>query len=133
MKLVDIYSTEESAPVLFRLLAEREPQENISHKKMPSYAEHCAYIDKRPCAHWYLIEHDHIRIGSIYLTRRSEIGVQLFRVWCGKGFGRLAVEELMRLHPAKWLANINPGNERSIKFFQKLGFKLLQVTFSKEA
>ena len=130
MILIDIYSTEEATTVLYRLLVEREPNENISHRELPRYEDHCAYIAKRPCPYWYLIRHEYEWIGSIYLTQRHEIGVQLFKRWCGKGLGEQAVEELIRVH-STFFANINPANVRSIRFFEKLGFKPLQVTYSR--
>ncbi len=40
MRLVDIYSVTDAADTLWRLLAEREPHQNISHRRMPTLQEH---------------------------------------------------------------------------------------------
>ena len=40
-----------------------------------------------------------------------------------------ALLELMRLHPGKFLANVNPANEASRKLWESLGGKLIQVTY----
>ncbi len=41
-------------------------------------------------------------------------------------------EKLMEAHPRKkYLANINPANERSIHMFEKLGFKHIQNTYER--
>jgi hypothetical protein len=40
-----------------------------------------------------------------------------------------AVRELMRLHPGRFLANVNPENAASRKLWEGIGGKLLQVTY----
>ncbi len=48
----------------------------------------------------------------------------------GKGIGDKALLLLMKLNPRnRYLANINPRNTKSIKFFKKNGFKILQYTY----
>ena len=44
----------------------------------------------------------------------------------------LSIEMLMEKHPReRFLANINPANERSIEFFRSLGFVHIQNTYEK--
>ena len=69
-------------------------------------------------------------VGTVYLTKQREIGVQIEMSWQGRGFGTEAVKELMKLHPGKFLANINPRNAGSISFFEGLGFNHIQNTYS---
>ena len=147
MKLVDVYADRRSASLLFRLLEERQPVHNISHGKMPSYDRHLQFFHSRPYAAWYLIQFDADlgrpqpeTAGAIYLTRPAgraragdEIGIQLFKEFHGRGIGSAAIRALMDAHPRpEYFANINPTNERSIRMFGKLGFKLKQVTYSLE-
>jgi hypothetical protein len=36
---------------------------------------------------------------------------------------------LMRGHPGEFLANVNPNNANSRRFWEKLGGRLIQVTY----
>lgn len=119
---------------LYMLLDERTPQQAISHKAMPTYAEHCAFVMNIPYKAWYLIVDpvDGHTVGATYLSKQNEIGIFIFNHFQGQGYAADAVAELMRLHDGPFLANINPMNTRSVRFFQSLGFKPLQVTYSHE-
>ena len=120
---------------LWTLLQERTQQQSISHKDMPEWWEHINFVDNHPYKAWYLIcEHRCIprmwkKLGAIYLTDRNEIGIQVFDRHKGKGLGRASVEQLMRLHPGPFYANINPHNDPSIGFFEDMGFKHIQNTY----
>src|SRR5947209_13937485 len=70
MNFADVYTTDSALITLYQLLQERTPEQSISHKEMPSWDEHVAYIAKRPVPHWYLIEAGGPWVGSIYLSRR---------------------------------------------------------------
>ena len=131
MKLVDVYSLNFSvaAEILIDLLREREPHQSISHKEIPTMREHIKFIDSRPYKYWYVIFADYRYIGAIYLTKQDEVGIGIFKQFHRRGYGIKAIEKLMKLHPNKCLANINPENKASIKMFEKLGFKKLQVTY----
>lgn len=134
LKLVDVYESRGAATlVLFELLSKRDPIANISHKRMPTFEEHCAFVVRKPYDAWCLIKANRQYIGATYLTRAGEIGISLFREHQGKGFGPRAVRMLMKRHPRKrFLANISQHNERSIAFFRKLGFTHIQNTYEYE-
>jgi RimJ/RimL family protein N-acetyltransferase len=97
---------------------------------MPSWEMHCNFVASRPYEAWYLIEHDGAMRGAVYLTKHREIGIGVLRPQRGQGLGREAVQEIMRLHPGRVLANINPMNSTSVSLFKSLGFNLLQETYS---
>ena len=127
MNLVDVYNLPDAPSVLYRLLAERTPEVNISHQETPSWDEHCVFVASRPYAAWYLIENEGDLVGAVYLTRKDEIGIFIFFDHQGCGHGRRAVLALMGHHPReRYLANINPANGRSIAFFYSLGFRHIQ-------
>lgn len=130
--LMDLYDASEELWTLpLMLLQEREPHQNISHKSMPTWDQHCSYIRSRPHAAWYYFHGmDGYLAGCVYLSRQREIGIGVLRGQRGHGLGRRAVQELMRLHPGRLLANINPANEASIKLFKSLGFGLIQHTYA---
>ena len=130
MRLVDVYSDDRSFAVLYRLLEEREPDMNVHHTRMPTWAEHTAYVSSRPYIGWYLLEVDGSIVGSVYLTKGCEIGVFIFKEFQGRGYGPEAVRMLMREHPQKcFVANINPRNGRSIGMFEGMGFRHIQNTY----
>lgn len=129
MNLVSVYDRpDEATGVLYDLLSERDETININHKRMPCYEEHQAFVLSEPYLAWYLIE-DAGYLGSIYLTRQREVGLFIFNEHQGKGYGRLALELLRAKHPGRLLANISPKNIRSLRFFERLGFEPLQVTY----
>lgn len=148
IKLVDIYDgtriREGALEFLYKLMEEREPEINISHRAMPTFEQHRQFWTRRPYRCCYLIEGWHKLgglgwAGYISATQRNEIGIVLLKDWRGQGIGPLAVQELMRLHkpmPAipsevhgNWLANIAPANERSKSMFTRLGFREIQRTY----
>ncbi len=130
MKLVDVYSLD-STHILYELLTERTQDQSISHKEIPSMEDHRKFIQSRPYRYWYLIYDESGCVGAVYLSKLNEIGIGIFIDCRGNGYAKEAVKKLMELHPGKFLANINPRNKASIKLFEKLGFKKLQVTYAK--
>ena len=115
---------------LYDLLKNRNPNVNISHKKMPSFKEHIKFIDSKPYSKWYIIRQNSEKVGSIYLSKQNEIGLFLKNNVQGRNIGTKALNLLITKNPKKRiLANINPKNKKSIKFFEKNGFKLIQYTF----
>lgn len=130
MKLVPVKNTIGQLVALYGLLKERTPEQSISHKTMPTFHEHCEFVRSDPYYAWYIIHDDDRQIiGTVYLTKGREIGVSIFEHRRGHGFGTEAVLKLMETHPGKFLANINPKNGPSIRFFEKLGFKHIQNTY----
>jgi len=134
-RLVDVYAAKGAAMFLYELLLERNPDQNISHKVVPTYAAHLAFVDSHPYESWELIESDVDGfVGSIYVTDRNEIGVFVMKKHQSKGYGSWAVREILRHteQGTQLLANINPKNRASAAMFEKLGFKLIQHTYAVE-
>jgi RimJ/RimL family protein N-acetyltransferase len=131
LALVSVYRLPKVAPrLLYKLLQEREPHMNISHRAMPSWRQHTKFIASRPYAAWYLIKSRDDYVGAIYLTAMNEIGVSILKRWRGLNFGPRAIRLLMKKYRhRRYLANINPRNERSIRMFQRIGFRIIQQTY----
>lgn len=118
---------------LFKLLAERDPVANISHKKMPSFEQHQHFVESAPYRAWYILFRDHEPIGATYLTDKNEIGIAILKSHQGNGYGKHAIRMLMDRHPSgRYLANIAPRNARSLAMFEGMGFELVQLTFARE-
>lgn len=125
---------------LYRLLSERKPWQSISHRKMPTFPEHCAFVQSKPYHAWYMIVTDDglgprsgMFVGATYLTRQKEIGIFVFDGYQGMGIGSTAVRMLMAQHEGPFLANVNPKNGASQSLFDSLGGKLIQVTYELES
>ena len=115
---------------LFNFLKERDPDTNISHKKMPSFKEHKQFVKSKPYSYWYVIELARKKIGTIYLSKNNEIGIFIKIEYQNKGIATKALKLLITKHPRKrFLANVNPKNKFSAKFFKNNNFKLIQHTY----
>ena len=124
--------TNSDAKFLFQLLEERDPRANISHKNMPSFDEHVHFIKSKPYKKWYVILKSKEKVGSIYLSKSDEIGIFILKNFQGNNIGEYALNELIERNPReRYLANVNPKNKKSIKFFKNNNFKLIQYTFEK--
>lgn len=139
ISLRDIYKgghvSPEDLQLLYDILKERPPEANISHREMPSFEQHRQFVTRRPYEAWYMIEHSEqvspitLRAGTIYLTHQREVGIFMMRAFQKAGWAREALKILRQQHPGRILANVAPGNERSHKFFQAAGGRLIQLTY----
>ena len=115
---------------LYNQLKERDSTVNISHKKMPTYSEHSKFILSNPYSKWYIIRNKNKKIGNIYLTKTNEIGIFILKSNENKGIGKIVLEKIMKMNSrTRYLANVNPKNKKSLDFFKKNGFKLIQYTY----
>jgi RimJ/RimL family protein N-acetyltransferase len=122
--------SEKDNKFLYNLLKERDSNVNISHKKMPTYSEHIKFVASKPYFRWYIIEYNNKKSGSIYLSKNNEIGIFVKKSFRGNKIGENAMKLLIQKYPkSRYLANVNPKNKKSIKFFKKFKFKLIQNTF----
>jgi RimJ/RimL family protein N-acetyltransferase len=122
--------SEKDHKFLYELLKEREPSTNISHKKMPTFNQHVNFVLSKPYLKWYIILQGIDKVGSIYLSKQNEIGIFLKKESHHAGIGTMALKLVMKKNPKKgYLANVNPKNKKSIEFFKKNNFKILQYTY----
>jgi RimJ/RimL family protein N-acetyltransferase len=129
MTLTSVYTRPDRCELLYRLLAERGEEANISHKEMPNFVRHTAFVESHPYEAWYFIC-DPEPVGACYLTRQNEIGVFVFAEHQKKGYARQAITTLIEKHgPGRYLANVSPRNEASRFLFHGLGFKHCQDTY----
>jgi RimJ/RimL family protein N-acetyltransferase len=89
-------------------------------------------VDSLPYKAWYIVFCEDQPVGATYLTYQNEIGIFISKAHQGNCYGKMAVRLLMQVHPEKqYLANIAPGNARSIAMFENMGFDLIQLTLMK--
>ena len=73
------------------------------------------------------------RIGSIYLSYQNEIGLFFKKEYSKTMIANYVLKIFMKKNPEQqYFVNINPRNKKSIKFFTKNGFKILQHTYKLE-
>lgn len=143
-RLIAVPHVAQAAEILWKLLEERPPEANISHREMPTWAEHCSFVERYPYRCWYLIKAPTGDfVGAVYLSRHWEIGIGILREHQRKGYAKWALREMIW----KWgrpkairgvpgvrrqalLANIAPGNEASKRLFEAVGFKFVQETYA---
>lgn len=117
---------------LYEILRERldEPQTNISHKALPTFEEHMVFMRSSPYMAWFVVTMDGLPVGATYLTRQREIGLYICRDFREQGIGREVVAEMRARFPGPILANVNPENVKARQFWERMGGKLLQVTYA---
>jgi len=100
---------------------------------MPTYSEHLKFLKSKPYSKWYIIYKSKIKIGTIYLSKNNEVGIFISKKFQGENFATEALKLIMNKNPRpRYLANVNPKNLRSAKFFKKNKFKLIQHTYELE-
>ena len=116
---------------LYNLLLEREEKTNIEHSTPPSFAEHSKFIKSKPYSKWYIIvDENQNRMGTIYLTKKNEVGIFIKKEYLKKGIGSIALQTLIQKNPkSRYIANINPKNQKSKSFFKKHGFEPFQISY----
>ena len=115
---------------LYDLLKNKDPNANISHKKMPSYDEHVEFVMSKPYTNWYIIEYDKKNVGTIYLSKQDEIGISVSNDYEYDQIVKPALKLLMKLNQRKrYLANTSPKDVRSQEFLLKNGFIGLEYVY----
>ena len=118
---------------LYELLMQRNSEENISHRKMPSYSQHVKFVNSKPYAFWYIIIENKEKIGSIYLTKLNEIGISFIKEKKGKKLEGKILNLIMNRHQRKrFFINISPKNKKLELQIKKNGFKIIQKTYEIE-
>lgn len=150
MRLIDIYSYPGGERIAYQLLEQRPLEHGISHKRMPAWEEHLAFMHQAPHPFrlWLVIETEDIMhkdllraaVGLIEALPTNEFGVHILKRYQGLGYGKRAVRQFIQSHPplpeipairnGTWLANVAPANRRAAEFFQKLGFNKVQETYA---
>lgn len=150
MRLIDIYEYPGGERLAYELLAQRPLEHGISHKRMPTWEEHLAFMRQAPHPFrlWLVIDVETIEdcvpmraaVGAVEALPTNEFGVHILKRYQGLGYGKRAVRQFIQSYqplpeiPAvrngTWLANVAPANKRAAEFFQKLGFNKIQETYS---
>jgi RimJ/RimL family protein N-acetyltransferase len=119
---------------LYDLLEERPQEACISHKKMPTWSEHCAFVDSFPYKEWWIIMDGSDRAGSVYLTHQNEFGMFIKNGYHGRGIATHTFKWVReRYKGERLLSNVNPANKRIIAVLTRLGCRKVQETYEHSA
>lgn len=96
-----------------------------------TFKEHSAWFDRMLSEDFYLGEINNIRVGVIRFTSESppEIAIHLHPTMRRKGYGTIFLRESIRryfwenLKEKTLMATIKPENKKSVRIFEKVGFK----------
>ena len=132
---------------LYSHMEQRSPDQNISHRSMPTWEQHVAFVGSKPYSGWWLV-YDHIEasnagedgegcpqreytcIGQVYFTRAREIGIQISNDYWRIGYGSEITTKVIEMVPrGPIFANVSPRNIASQKLFESLGFGVVQWTY----
>jgi RimJ/RimL family protein N-acetyltransferase len=143
----DVYGADGKATtlalaILYSHLEQRTPEQSISHKTMPTWDQHCAFIGSRPHAAWWLVYDrieaegdsegacEYVCIGQAYFTRGREIGIAIGDAYQRQGYASEIITKVIEMVPrGPVFANVSPHNIASQKLFESLGFSVVQLTF----
>ena len=115
---------------LYELLTARKPNVNISHKKLPTYVKHVKFVMSKPYSKWYIIYRATEKIGSIYITKRDEIGIHFKEQNLTNEICSKVLKMIIKKNPRdRYLININSSNTKMKKFLKNEGFELIQHTY----
>ena len=134
-----IIPTEAQIITLYDLLQKRE--HSISHKAVPSFEDHAAFVNTNPYRAWYLVRGSDEAVGTFYVSNENTVGINIVRSSDEKIIDKLCsyiVEEYAPLPEIKsvrgpeFAINVAPDNAFLISALERLNKKVLQISYSLE-
>lgn len=124
----------------------QEPDANISHRVLPRREDHDLFVLNHPFRYWYLVvdlASVQEYIAEVRVGLDNSLGIFVWPERRLEGHARRLLQGITKMleplpaipavRPGHWVANINPGNDASIRLFGALGFRLVQHTYALEA
>ena len=121
---------------LYDLLARRDYA--ISHRQMPSFAQHSDFVRSHPYLAWYLVKVDGTYAGSVYVTDQNTIGVNVLDEFVSVTLPLIieTIEANFAPLPAIkskrsgfFSINVAPSNTRLIEALNRQACQLIQMTY----
>tara|TARA_Y100001936_G_scaffold39291_1_gene37625 strand:- start:21022 stop:21504 length:483 start_codon:yes stop_codon:yes gene_type:complete len=131
---------------LYQLLQERDSSITITQKNLPTITEHKIFVENQmksingnkneilkmkqdPYDGWYIITSENLDLGSIWIEENGNIGLQIQKQYQNLGIGVIAFKKIQILHEKNFYkTTVSHQNQNSIKFCEKMGFKLKEKT-----
>ncbi|MEX3011077.1 hypothetical protein [Hoeflea sp. TYP-13] len=134
--LEEIVPTDDQIQTLYELLVSRK--HGISHKHIPVFAEHIAFVRDHPYRAWLLVRESETCLGSVYVHKDNTIGVNIDEervVDCFEEVLNKVLKSYQPLPPVKsvrnahFMINAAPTNRALISALENSGFSVAQVTY----
>ena len=123
--------------LLFKLLKQRKIANNISHSKIPSYAEHKKFVFSNPYRYWFIIKDKNECKGTVFITINNEISIKLIQ------YKDILFIEILNIilknikslkaipsrRNSNFIFNVSPYNKEIIKVLKKMKCKKIQETY----
>lgn len=125
----------EHCEVLFQLLSLRN--HTISHVVLPSKEAHENFVNNHPYRHWYFIERDQKKIGTVYLTFENTMSIFLperFYSLIGVVISIISklhapLEPIKSVRPSCYQMNVPVSDQAFADVLVKEGYGIIQKTF----
>lgn len=139
IKFEKIAPTETQIVALYDLLLKRE--HTISHKVVPSFEEHAAFVNANPYRAWYLVLVSDEVAGTFYVSNENTVGINIARnsdetiidSICSYIFAEYTpLPEIKSVRGPAFAINVAPDNEFLINALDRLNKKVLQISYSLE-
>ena len=75
--LIKVCPTEKHLKFLFELLKTRSRKNSISHRTLPTFKQHKAFVQARPYRYWFIIEVSGLFSGATYITKTNSVAIHL--------------------------------------------------------
>ena len=136
--LEEIVPTDHQIKGLFVLLKSRV--HSISHKNLPTFEEHTAFVKKHPYRCWYLIKLSGKPIASVYVGEDNSIGLnnsenldsEMLKgvlAWVFETFSPL--DAIASLRSDVFFVNVSATDTRLMALLVDLGFEAIQCSYTK--
>lgn len=134
-----IAPTEAQIVALYDLLLKRK--HTISHKAVPSFEDHAAFVNVHPYRAWYLVLVGDQAIGTFYISNENTVGINitdssdeaLIDNICSHIIAEYApLPEIKSVRGPAFAINVAPDNEFLINALERLNKKVLQISYSLE-
>ena len=131
---------------LYELLQERDSSITITQKNLPTITEHKIFVENQIKSingnkneilkmeqdaydGWYVITSENLDLGSFWIEEKGKIGLQIQKQYQNVGIGVIAFKKIQILHEKEiYKTTVSHENQNSIKFCEKMGFKLKEKT-----
>ncbi|MDC1319580.1 hypothetical protein N8Y93_02675 [Litorivicinus sp.] len=132
-----IVPTDSQTQTLYRLLEQRPHA--ISHKKMPCYADHQAFVESHPYRVWYIVTLKQAPIGSVYISNENTVGLNIqnnVTDSCLDGILKFIcrnhnpLPEIQSVRCPQFSINVPPTNVLLQESLSRLKRKVLQISYA---
>ena len=135
----ELIPNQEQIELLFNFLKTRKY--NISHEKMPSFSEHCEFVNSHPYRGWWLVNagiEKNIALGSVYINYDNSVGINLDfdKIGFSSDYFIMRLKETMKPLEEKksqiykdYFFNVSPSNSDFINWLEESGYRESQRSF----